>query len=122
MSASDILSTIAPQFDSDPTRDSNLSLAEQMTNRCFYGAKSDLAVALRAAHTMTLNTSSLRSNGEVGSIVGKKEGDLSISFSSGSTKVKGNLGMTHYGVQLHELMNSCNTFVGVTGGNGRCLC
>ncbi|MCK4818387.1 DUF4054 domain-containing protein, partial [bacterium] len=64
MSASAVLSVIAPQFDSTPNRDTYLQLAENQTSRCWYGSNADQAVALRAAHMMALNTSALRTNGE----------------------------------------------------------
>lgn len=123
MSVLSILQTIAPDLASDPNVQDNIALAELQTNRCWYGAKADYAVALRTAHNMSLNTSPLRSNGEAGAVTTKKEGDLSISFGkTGNSKSNDPLDQTHYGIQLKKLRMSSGPFLGVTGGNGRVTC
>ena len=117
MSASSVLSVIAPQFDSVSGRSEYLSMAEGQTNRCFYGTNADRAVALRAAHMMSLDKSLLRTNGETGAISSKKEGDLAIGFATGMNQDSGDLDQTHYGKQLKGLANGSGAFISVTGGN-----
>lgn len=119
MSVSTVLSVLAPQFDTTSDRDTYLQLSENLTSRCFYGVNADMAVALRAAHMMSLNTSVLRANGETGAISSKKEGDLSIGFVAGAGQGINDLDQTHYGKQLKGLTKSSGTFIGVSGGNVR---
>lgn len=118
MSVSNILSVIAPQYNSTAGRDTFIQMAENLTNRCWYGVNADLAVALRSAHMMALNTASLRLNGEAGAISSKKEGDLSIAFQNVSSGFNdSDLSQTHYGRQLIGLVKTGGMFLGVTGGN-----
>jgi len=117
MSASAILSVIAPQFDDVSGRDEYLSMAENQTNRCWYGVNADRAVALRAAHMMALDKSLARTNGETGAISSKKEGDLAIGFVAGAGKGIFDLDQTHYGKQLQGLSAGSGMYIGVTGGN-----
>jgi hypothetical protein len=119
MSVQSVIEVIAPQFKDNENLDTYIQLAECQTNRCWYGCKADLAVALRVAHTMTLNIT--RPNGDAGAIASKKEGDLSISYGKNSNNGgDSNLDQTHYGVQLQDLMKQGNAFVGITGGTGLC--
>lgn len=119
MSASAVLSVIAPQFDSVSARNEYIAMAENQTNRCWFGANADRAVALRAAHMLALDTSLLRANGETGAISSKKEGDLSIGFVAGAGQGVNDLDQTHYGKQLQGLTAGGGMFLGVTGGNDR---
>ena len=99
-----ILSSIAPQFDSNVNRDDHISLAELRTNETCYGNKYNYAVALRAAHTLTLSDIQNSSgSGSAGAITSKKEGDLSISFGSTGGSIDSYLGLTSYGKDLIDL-------------------
>lgn len=121
MSASSTLSVIAPQFNSIANRDEYLSLAELNVNRCLFDSKGDMAVALMAAHMLALNTDPIRQqSGGAGQITSKKEGDLSISFSSASDGSGGDLFLTVYGLQFQRLSNSVNTNVYVLGSEETC--
>lgn len=123
MTASQTLSAIAPQFDTDPKRQDHLDLASLRTNSRCFGNKYNLAIALRAAHTLTLlqNAQSGLSAGGSGSIKSKKEGDLSVTFGGSSdTGVKGDLGQTSYGVELQSLIDSCIISTRLTGVNITC--
>lgn len=117
MSASAVLSVIASQFDDVAGRSDYLSMAEGQTSRCFYGTNADRAVALRAAHMMSLDKSLLRTNGETGAISSKKEGDLAIGFVAGAGRGINDLDQTHYGKQLKGLANGSGPAIAVTGGN-----
>lgn len=120
-SAEQILDAIAPQFVSDTDKDVHLNLAELRTSDCFGTSIKPLAVALRAAHTLTLSSNANSFGGSSGSITSKREGDLSVSFSNNaSVGISGDLGQTSYGVQLENLIK--NSFVGIrlTGLNIDC--
>lgn len=116
MSASSVLSIIAPQFNDVSNRNDFLSLAILQISSDWFADKYDLAVAYLTAHMMSLDTSLLRQNGETGAISSKKEGELSITFSSSNSKGDGNFNQTHYGKQYAQLRDSCGFIVGITGG------
>jgi hypothetical protein len=113
MSASSVLSAIAPQFDSQANRDTFLTLAENKTNRCLFGVNADEAVALRAAHMMTLATRTL---GEAGAVSSKKEGNSSINYVAGAGHGISGLDQTYFGKQLKQLIAQSGPAVGITGG------
>ena len=115
MSASSVLSIIAPQFDTIANRNEYINLAELRVNRCWFREKADLAVALMAAHLITLNTT--RTDGDAGTITSKREGDLSVTYAVTPSNGDSSIGMTHYGLQFKELRDECGFIFGVTGGN-----
>ncbi len=106
-----VLDAIAPQFASDPQTSDFIALAELRTSQEKFGDKYNLAVALRAAHMMTLRD---RKTGEGGSISSKKEGDLGISYATGNGESE-DLAQTHYGRQLQRLMKGTITSAGLIG-------
>jgi hypothetical protein len=116
MSASTVLDAIAPQFASDAGKTTFLSLAAGRTSSCFFGVNYDLAVALRAAHMMTLRD---RRSGSPGAASSKREGGLAISYSQAQGG-DADLGQTHYGRQLEGLINGNIPAVGLTGGGVAC--
>lgn len=101
MTASAILSAIAPQFDADSNRSTHLQLATKRTNSTCFGENYNYAVALRAAHTLTLYQRAQSTGGAAGSVTDKREGDLSISFSAGGDS---DLDLTSYGKELKGLI------------------
>ena len=103
--ASDILSIIAPQFDSEAHRQGHLDQAESSTSTTHFGAQRARAVALRAAHTLKLSTDTAR-NGDSGPVSSKSEGDLSLSFRSPMKTGSAYLGLTAYGQELESLIAS----------------
>ena len=112
MSAETILDTIAARFASDPNKGTYLSLARARTG-ANYGSSYDLAVALRAAHMMTL---SARNEGEAGPVTQKREGALAVSFAEGD-ETNDDLAQTHFGRQLAGLRRGKVLAMGVTGRN-----
>lgn len=117
MSASTILASIAPQFDTNVYRADHLELAALQVSEGWFGAKYNFAVALVAAHMLSLNTSPDRQNGETGTIASKKEGDLSISFAAGGmSDALNDYDQTHYGKQFLNLRKSCGIAMSITGG------
>ncbi len=99
--ASAILDVIAPELASDSKKADHISLAVLRTSSTKFGDKYNYAVALRAAHTLTIAN---RESGEgTGSVKSRKEGDLSISY--GTIKgIDGYLDQTSYGVELSGLI------------------
>lgn len=114
--ASAIFDIIAPQLASDPAKTDYISWARDRTNICYYGTQAERAVALRAAHMMTLDKL-VQSSGGSGEIASKREGDLSISYHKSSNGQGSDLSSTGYGRQLIGLMEGSGAFIGVTGGN-----
>lgn len=116
MSASTQLNAIAPQFDTADDRATFLSNAALQTDSAYYGSNADLAIALLAAHELTMRSIAEASGAGGGEISGKREGDLSITYHKSDTS-SGALGKTSYGIWLQGLRCSSNISVAVTGGN-----
>lgn len=118
MSATSILNIIAPQFSSDPDKATYISWAQDRTSSDFYGTKYDMAVALRAAHMMTLRDRAGSSGiGGSGQVASKREGDLAVSFhkSGSGVNADSDLYLTIYGVQLMDLMKGREPIAYVSG-------
>lgn len=113
MSASTQLGVVAPQFDAADDRATFIANATLQTNVAFYGGNSDLAIALRAAHELTMRANAQAGGG--GEIASKREGDLSIAYHKSDSKT-GGLGSTTYGIWLQGLRKGSGMAIGVTGG------
>ena len=116
--ASEILSAIASRFDGAANRDLFLQMAESRTSSTYYGLNRSDAVALRAAHLLTVNEAANASDGEnMGPVASKSEGDLSVSYGKLSSGAGGDsdLASTSYGRQLLGLRRASGTGVQVTG-------
>jgi hypothetical protein len=113
MSASTDLDRIAPQFAADANKNNFIADARLQTNVAFYGANSEMAVALRAAHMMTLRDNATAGGG--GIMTSKREGDLAVTFAAGTDP--GGLDSTTYGIWLKGLRRGQGAAVMVTGGN-----
>ena len=111
--ASEILSIIAPQFDSEASRQGHIDQAETSTSTTHFGVLRSRAVALRAAHSLKLATDTAR-NGDAGPVTSKREGDLGISFGSSKSTGSGYLSLTAYGQELAALIAS-RPCAGITG-------
>ena len=114
MSASEVLSAIAPQFDTDPNRDALIVQAEEATSSTHFGSQRERAVALRAAHFLSLYTSSARLDGSGGPVTSKSEGSLSIGFGGAGSNSRSSLAQTSYGQELLDLIKSYPV-AGITG-------
>ena len=99
--ADQLLSALAPELDDvdEAVREIHLGLAESQTGKAFRDARNH-AVALLAAHTMTMATREGVA-GRVGSI---KEGQLSVGFTESANTSE--LGATSYGAELARLRRS----------------
>ena len=99
-----ILIALAPELASEDadTRALFLTLADKRTGTA-YGDNRDQAVALLAAHMMTMRGR----NGVGGVVTSEKEGDLSRTYAQTSSANPAPLSATSYGQQLLELRNGC---------------
>lgn len=96
-----------------------IDAAREDLNACYFGASYEKAVALLAAHTMTLSLDPLRAGGTGGAVTSKSEGALSIGFSSGSMAGT-DWGQTSYGMELSRLMAMGGPSLLVTGVDDEC--
>ena len=105
----------APQYDADSDLTNTITLATQRTSESAFGENYNEAIALRAAHILTLrdmNKNGVNSGlgGVVGAVTSKSEGSNSIGFegSGGMTGTTGNqagdLKLTRYGLMLLGLI------------------
>lgn len=112
---------LVPIYASNPAKAVFLEMAEERTapvSSCGWNeAKRNQAVALRAAHSMTLALDPLRAGGSGGQVTQKREGDLSISYGSASadSDTSGDLGQTAFGIQLNALIKGSFMFFATTG-------
>lgn len=129
------LTAIAPALSADANKSVYIEMATERTNKCFYGIKTNQAIALLAAHIAFLLNAANGSmgagsgSGEAGStgtITSKREGDLAVGYGSGAVTV-GNgdvtdaeLAQTRYGLMLLALRKGCKPFMGVLNGSKVC--
>ena len=108
LTADQILSAIAPQFDSDPGRSVVLQLSTTRTPTGVYPEDEirNNAIALLAAHMLTIAKQA--SSNASGPIVSRTVGPLHQSFGVpwGAMGPMTDLGTTSYGRELQELRNS----------------
>lgn len=120
------LSLLAPGFAAHPLKASYLEMAEELTapaSECSWNEQvRTQAVALRAAHLMTVALDPAYAGGvSSGPVSSKSEGDLSLSYgSSAGASSDADLSQTTFGRALLELGASNLLRVGVTGGS--CVC
>lgn len=117
MTAEQVLSTLAPQFDNVAGRDSFLVLATDQTSPEWFGKNTSMAVALLAAHFMTLSLDDSRQDGSAGAITSKREGDLAVGFNTGMDA--SDLGQTHFGRQRQRLIKAGGAVMLRTGTSAR---
>lgn len=124
LSASQIIQTY-PGIRDDVDIATYIELARLQTSKTYYGTRYELAVALRAAHNLTLSKPQMygESSMKPGAVASKRQQDLSASFYDNTPQFAGGgvsaglklLGTTSYGQQLLQLMTMCNTSVSVIG-------
>lgn len=123
LTAAQRLSLLAPQFASHAEKDSFLAMADELVapaSSCGLSAdRREQAVALQAAHLMTLSYDPSYAGGATGgAVTSKREGDLSLSYGSAqSASDDSDLSQTTYGRQLLELTRRSFVFIGVSGGD-----
>ena len=98
---SDIFDMYAPQYTDDSRKTLAITLAKDEIKQCVFGDNYNKAVALLAAHELTVADR----GGDPGAIAAKREGQLSISYFTASGS--GPLSFTSYGQQLQRLRDQC---------------
>lgn len=132
LSIEQYIQAVAPALLQDPSLDVFIEMAKERTDRAFYGVKYNHAVALMAAHIAfllgagTLGAGSGNAEGgSTGSLSSKREGDLSVNYSSPAATlamkgvVESELSQTRWGLMLISLRKGCKPFFGVCGSRGR---
>lgn len=137
LSVQEYLQAVCPSVASDASAPVYIQMAEERTNKEFYGHKTNQAIALLAAHIAFLFTavpgahgagSGSGEAGSTGSITSKREGDLAVSYGTGAVSAASigvsdaDLAQTRFGLMLLALRKGCKPFMGVLGGGagGRC--
>lgn len=125
MSAAERLSIFLPQYIGDPSIPGYLAMAEEQTAPAsedgWDAAQRATAVALRAAHNITLDRDITRAGGTAGAVSSKKEGSLAVSFSNGggsSSSGMDDLDQTSFGLRLKRLIRANFLDMHVSGGDG----
>lgn len=119
MSASQILDAIAPDLGTPEQRATFLIMADERTSTTSFGSRRQTAVALRAAHEMTLLLDTAVNSGS-GPLQSKREGDLSVSYfyPQVQTGVSGDFSLTKFGQRLLGLVKGNVLTMCVTGMEG----
>jgi hypothetical protein len=111
LSPEKIIETVCPELFGSPSRSVYLGMAEEMTNRGFFGPLYNQAVAYRACHFFTIYGDG-QGSGEssitgAGPISSKSEGGLSVSYAvAATTAADSELNNTKYGKMLLGLTRS----------------
>ena len=96
--AATLFDLVAPELADSADKQDAIDLAETQTGKV-YGRAREHAVALLAAHILTL----AKREGQSGAVSNLSEGNLSIAFGD---NVAGYLGQTSYGAELDRLRRS----------------
>lgn len=123
MAITDIIKDIAPEFDNEIVAhvERFIGYAELQVSSNAFGERYNIAVAYLACHMMSLagRNDDEGTNGQVGNLTQKKEGDLSASFALPNAFNNSNdatLMMTSYGIEYMRLRNLCVIAPGVYSG------
>lgn len=108
MTAREIIAAICPALAESESVDTFVKMAEENTDRKFFGGQYAHAVAYRACHLYTITAGS-KGNAAVGlgQIASMSEGGISVSFATcAESDSNGGLGSTKYGKLLLGLIKS----------------
>ena len=113
-----IIEVKCPGLYADAGRDIYIETAEGRISRCYYRENYNFAVALQACHDYTMD----QRGGDSGTVSSKKEGDLSVSYSSISTDGS-DLDQTSFGIALKRLQRQMGSgAISVVGAQNKpCL-
>lgn len=99
----ELVTALCPTLAADAAYDIYVDIATEDTDATFFGNYYNYAIALRAAHYYTMDTT--RTAGDSGLITSKQEGKLQVSYLHNMNRSsRTDLTMTHYGQRLHALM------------------
>lgn len=102
-----------PDLVADSRCETWIAMAQFRVGRCYFGAAFPYALALMASHIGAIEGRG--SDGDAGRIASKKEGDISVSYASGSSGDDGDLSSTSWGQQYLALLKQYSVRPGVTG-------
>ncbi len=89
MPQDDLLSVVAPEFNTNPARDTFLEIAGSLMNATMFGAQQGLAQAYLAAHMLKQVPDASGFEGQsAGPITSKREGDVAVTYRALIDKVK----------------------------------
>jgi len=123
LTAVDILEAVAPQYTAHPLLSRHITLAEMSTAPVsasgWNSAVREKAIALRAAHTMTLALDPAFAGGGGGGVQMRREGDLQVQYRTTAAKVFDKypgLSQTSYGTDLIDLIEGNIIGIGCSSG------
>jgi len=102
MTPNEIITVIYPSMASSENVASYITFATSMTNKTFFGANYQLAIALRACHMYYL---AVERKGQTGVTTYEMAGSVSCS-TGGLGVIRDNLELTGYGSQLLGMINA----------------
>lgn len=123
LTATQRFDAICPEFKGSASKAAFLEMSEEMTAPVsatgWDEGKRASAVALRAAHMITLSLSAERAGGAGGQVTQKREGDLAVSFGGSSSRntAISDLDQTAFGIQLQALVRGSFMLLDTTGGD-----
>jgi len=119
LSVKQIIEVRCPGLYTSTGLDIYIEIAENQISSCYYGSNRNLAVALLSCHQYTMD----QRGGTAGTISTKREGDLSVSYSTIASKNGGSdLDQTSYGKELQSLTRKSGSgAISVTGADITCL-
>lgn len=109
MTAREIIGAICPELAKSESLTVFIKMAEENSNKKFFGKQYSYAVAYRACHLFTVTAGSGGNAAlGLGQVASMSEGGLSVSFATGSaaSDANGGLETTKYGKMLLELIKS----------------
>ncbi|MDR2150123.1 MAG: DUF4054 domain-containing protein [Spirochaetaceae bacterium] len=106
-----IIAIICPELSASPSLSVILTMASEVTDKCFFGKMYSYAIAYRACHIFMVSggadNSGIGAAAGLGQITGMSEGGLSVSFAVGSVSADyGGLETTKFGKMLLGLIKS----------------
>ena len=114
---------VAPHLKDSVFKDDFLSVAAELIGPRYYRQFTNYAIALMAAHQLTLAgldpSAGGRLPGQAGAVAGIKESELQVTYYLGAAAQKngmiGYLDQTSYGIQLKDLRRVANLPITATG-------
>ena len=108
--APQLLQMYAPNLASSADASNWLQLGRESLNTSVLGSSYEEAVALFAAHRMTLVQRMMAGNGATGAVTSQSVGSISQSYASPSAKPGWeDFASTPYGIRLQQLLLLCGT-------------
>lgn len=117
LTTNQIIQIRCPDLYVDANLNTWILLAQEQTDRCYYGRHYNLAVALLSCHMYTL---SQRGSGQSGIVTSEREGDLARSY--GGFTAKSYLDQTSFGLELQQLKGSSRAAISVLGTGPTIIC